>query len=114
MSELAELKLSIEKLDKKTDRLLSWAEGDTKLGRPSIAQQIRESQDEIVETHKRTESNEQAIRDLIHAIDNHDEKIVINSEAIKESNRRSSIFGAGAGGILFTLIEAIKHFFTSL
>lgn len=113
MSEYAELKESIEILNKKTDRILSWAEGDHKLGTPSIAQQIEECKVEIVQTRKRTYENEKDIREALHLITNNTENIESNTDSIRDTKQISSAFGAGAGGILVTIIEAIKHFFTS-
>lgn len=101
MSEYGDLKHSIEVQGKKLDRLLSWAEGDQKLGTPSIAQQIEECKNEIVITRKRTYQNETSIDNIKRDI-----------EDISGSTKKAStIVGGGSGGIISLIIDAIKQAF---
>lgn len=102
MTEYGELKKSIEAQGKKIDRLLSWAEGDSKLGTPSIAQQIKNCETEIVNTRKRTYENETNIDSLKRDVDD-----------ISDSTKKAStIVGAGAGGGISVILEAIKQIFS--
>lgn len=97
MSDLQELYTLIEKQDKKIDRILSWAEGDEKLGTPSVMQRINENSSEIRETRKRTYENE--------------ERINANTKDIKNLDKRTGAIGVGTGGLGAAAIEFIKSFF---
>jgi hypothetical protein len=98
MSEYAELKQSIEEVDKKMDRILSWAEGDEKLGTPSVNQMIRKNSEDIVDNRKLTHKNRDVIRD--------------NTNDLKNLKKTAGVVGAGGGGIIAVIIESFKAVFS--
>lgn len=102
MSEYSELKSTLEDQNKKLDRLLSWAEGDEKLGTPSIAQQIQQNHQEIVLNRKRIYEN----RERINGVDN-------DVKAVKKQQAGISAGSGGiAGGIIVGIVEAFKALFS--
>lgn len=98
MSDHEELKQSIQHIDQKVDRLLSWAEGDEKLGTPSIAQQIEDTRQEAKQARKIGYENREEIN-LVK----------------KEVNMKSGKIGGGAGGVsggaVAALFELLKSIF---
>lgn len=94
--EYEELKASLAEQGKKIDRLLSWAEGDPALGTPSIKQQMRNIEKEVVENRKRTYENRLAISGIQRDITN--------------LRKTSGAAGVGGGGIVVGVIEFIKSY----
>lgn len=105
MSEYSEVKSILDEQGKKLDRLLHWAEGDDRLGTPSIAQQIERLNDDIVLTRKRTYENESMVRN--HASDIEDLK-----KEVIDQRTNSSVLGAGGGGLVAAIIEGLRQLLT--
>lgn len=105
MSEYSEVKSILDEQGKKLDRLLHWAEGDDRLGTPSIAQQIERLNDDIVLTRKRTYENESMVRN--HAGDIEDLK-----KEVIDQRTNSSVLGAGGGGLVAAIIEGLRQILT--
>lgn len=81
-------------IERKIDRILSWAEGDSKLGTPSVKDQINSNAREIEEAKKKIIDLENNVR--------------YNTDHIKDQKRVAGALGAGGGGILFAIIEFVR------
>jgi|SRR5690554_785624 len=104
-TEFAEIKKSINDLDGKVNRLLTWAEGDQALGTPSLKQQIERVEREVVENRKRTYTNRNDINLLQREVD-------ANVEDIRGIKKSAISGGAVSGGGVFGLLEFIRSFFS--
>lgn len=89
MSEYQDLKVLIENTDRKVDRLLNWAEGDSKLGTPSIKDQIDGNRVEVEEAKK---------------------KIQINQDEILKIKMKAGGWGLAGGAFLTGLSKVIEAF----
>lgn len=104
-NEFEQIKTSINDLDRKVNRLLSWAEGDQALGTPSLKQQMERIEREAVENRKRTYNNRNDLTHLKRDIDT-------NAKDIKGIKKSAISGGAVSGGGVFGLLEFIRSFFS--
>lgn len=105
MSEYSEVKQILDEQGKKLDRLLHWAEGDSRLGTPSIAQQIESLNDEVIKTRQRAYANENTVR-------NHEDDIKDLKKEVIDQRTNSSVLGAGGGGLVAAIIEGARQLLT--
>jgi|GEM_PF-1844754 len=104
MSEYADLKHSIESIDAKVNRLLAWAEGDQRLGTPSVKQQIDKNSRDVVEVRRKAYSAVELIKE-------NSNDIKTNTTEIKNIKRSGGLAGAGAGGVIAIIVETIRTLF---
>lgn len=99
-SEYDELQKTLSEQGKKIDRLLAWAEGDPKLGTPSIKQQLLTMETEVIENRKRSYENRNSLRNV-------KKEVVSNKDEIDDMKKvtgKYSIGGGIGGGSIVTIV----------
>lgn len=97
-NEIQELKSLITEQNQKIDRILTWAEGDRRLGTPSIKMQIDHNNESIKNVSKLAYEN----RGLINE----------NNKDIKNIKKVSGAVGGTSGGAISIVLQFIKSTFS--
>lgn len=97
--EIEELKELITQQNQKIDRILTWAEGDRRLGTPSIKMQIDQNQENIKNVQSMAYENRGLIND--------------NRNDVKNLKKVSGAVGGSSGGVTALIIHFFKQTFGS-